>query len=71
MPEQYYQDADGTRRSKSSAFCHMVCDQYKVIAIPLGTFYGKDQKHLGDNLVRWAFCKTTEDIVEAGKRLSQ
>jgi aspartate/methionine/tyrosine aminotransferase len=46
-----------------------VCYKYGVVAIPITTFYSKEDKHLGENLIRWAFCKKTVDIEEAAKRL--
>ena len=41
-----------------------------VSAIPPSAFYSPGHRHLARNLVRFAFCKRDEAIVEAGQRLA-
>ncbi len=42
-----------------------------VVAIPPSAFYSEEHKHLAKNLVRFAFCKTDEVLLEAAKRLKE
>lgn len=41
--------------------------EFKVVCIPCSPFY--EDKKLGENQVRWAFCKTSEALIEASRRL--
>ena len=40
-----------------------------VTAIPPSAFYGPDTLHLAENLLRFAFCKGDDTILEAHRRL--
>jgi len=42
-----------------------------VTAIPCSEFYDPGTKQLGENYVRFAYCKTEEMIKSAEKRLAQ
>ncbi len=48
-------------------FCEHMIRSVGVAAIPPSYFY--HQRRAGKNLARFAFCKTKEAIIEAGKRL--
>jgi N-succinyldiaminopimelate aminotransferase len=48
-------------------FCRMLPERCRVVAIPHEVFY--DDKSAGRPLVRWAFCKRDEVLVEAIDRL--
>jgi N-succinyldiaminopimelate aminotransferase len=49
-------------------FCRALPERAGVVAIPTGVFYDSDA---GWSLVRFAFCKRTEVIEEAARRLAQ
>jgi len=51
------------------ALCDDMPKRFGVAAIPPSAFYSDEHKHLAKNLVRFAFCKTDEMLIEAGKRL--
>ncbi len=53
------------------AFCRFLCEELKVGSIPPSAFYDEKDKHLAANMVRFAFCKADESLVEASKRLLQ
>jgi aspartate/methionine/tyrosine aminotransferase len=42
-----------------------------ICAIPPSAFYQEEDKHLGANLARFAFCKTDEALDEAAKLLKK
>jgi aspartate/methionine/tyrosine aminotransferase len=42
-----------------------------VTAIPPSAFYGSDTLHLAKNLLRFAYCKGDETILEAHKRFKK
>uniref|UniRef100_A0A7S3YS97 Aminotransferase class I/classII large domain-containing protein n=1 Tax=Lotharella globosa TaxID=91324 RepID=A0A7S3YS97_9EUKA len=66
MPEEY-ESMEGVTRDW--AFCLFLAETYGVVAIPMSPFYSEDQQHLSRNLVRFAFCKTDEQLEEAASRL--
>ncbi|MER7759961.1 pyridoxal phosphate-dependent aminotransferase [Streptomyces sp. NPDC097619] len=51
------------------AFCRALPERVGVVAIPNQVFY--DDKDAGRTLVRWAFCKKDEVLVEAADRLGR
>ena len=52
------------------ALCDAMPERFGVAAIPPSAFYCSEHKYLAKNLVRFAFCKTDEMLIEAAKRLS-
>jgi N-succinyldiaminopimelate aminotransferase len=50
------------------AFCAAMAERAKVVAIPTQVFYEDDSPH-GRHLVRWAFCKEQDVLVEGLRRL--
>ena len=50
------------------ALCDALPERAGVAAVPPSAFYSDAHKHLARNLVRFAFCKSDEAILEAGKR---
>lgn len=50
---------------------HLVQRGPKVAAIPPSAFYCEENKHLAKDYLRFAFCKTDDMLVEAGKRLRE
>ena len=65
----YYVMADITPLGQHDdlAFCRMLPDRVGVAAIPVSSFYR--ERRLGRHLVRFAFCKRTEVLEQAGERL--
>ncbi len=50
------------------AFCASMAQNAKVVAIPAQVFYEDDSPH-GRHLLRWAFCKEPDVLVEGLRRL--
>jgi len=50
------------------AFCDTMAERAKVVAIPTQVFYEDGSEH-GRHLIRWAFCKQQDLIVEGLERL--
>ena len=65
----YYVMADITPLGQDDdlAFCRMLPDRVGVAAIPVSSFYR--ERRMGRHLVRFAFCKRTEILEQAGERL--
>ncbi|MCW5852357.1 MAG: aminotransferase class I/II-fold pyridoxal phosphate-dependent enzyme [Anaerolineae bacterium] len=51
------------------AFCKMLTIDAGVTPLPPVTFYADEDRHLGEKLVRFAFCKRVETLEEAARRL--
>lgn len=51
------------------AFCQHLAETAGVVAIPPGSFYSPEHRHLAYPLARFAFCKRDEVLDEAAKRL--
>ncbi len=51
------------------ALCNALPERAGVVAIPPSAFYSEAHKHLARQLVRFAYCKSDEAILEAGRRL--
>ena len=49
--------------------CNALPERVGVVAIPPSAFYSDAHKHLAKDLVRFAYCKSDEAILEAGRRL--
>jgi hypothetical protein len=59
VPEEFYTDPDdGSKLSKDFAFCFWyneiylivrACKKFGVVPIPMASFYGKEDRHLGEN----------------------
>lgn len=64
-------DDEGNPRTKDYAFCIQLAHENGVVAIPCSPFYSKEDAHLGERYIRFAFCKDEEMIREAGKRLNK
>ncbi len=56
-------------KSADRVFCEFLVREIGVAAIPPSVFY--EHKEFGSPLVRFAFCKKSETIDEAAKRLAQ
>ena len=51
------------------SLCDALPKQIGVVAIPPSAFYSEPHRGLAKHLVRFAFCKSDEALLEAGKRL--
>lgn len=68
IPEKYFIDElDGSKLTRDFAFTHYLINEFGVVCIPCSPYYEKHE--LGENIVRWAFCKNDETIDEAIRRL--
>ena len=67
----YFVIADGSALGYADdvALCNALPERTGVVAIPPSAFYSDAHKHLAKKLVRFAFCKSDEAILEAGRRL--
>lgn len=67
----YFVIADGSALGSADdvALCTALPGRAGVVAIPPSAFYSDEHKHLARTLVRFAFCKSDEAILEAGRRL--
>ena len=51
------------------SFCKYLATEVGVAAIPPSAFYSAQNKSLGQDYVRFAFCKTMETLERAKERL--
>ena len=67
----YFVIADGSALGYADdvALCNALPERAGVVAIPPSAFYSDAHKQLAKKLVRFAFCKSDEAILEAGRRL--
>jgi len=71
VKEQYLVDENTQeRRTRDMAFCVQTARELGVVAIPCSSFYDPEDAKLGENMVRFAFCKSESDIREASKRIA-
>ena len=45
------------KRTRDMAFCVQMAKELGVVAIPCSSFYDAEDIELGENMVRFAFCK--------------
>ncbi|EGR29652.1 kynurenine-oxoglutarate transaminase, putative [Ichthyophthirius multifiliis] len=71
LDEKYYFDNDkNIKYTKDYAFCMWLLKEKGITTIPCSAFYDQENIQQGENLVRFAFCKTDDQILEAGIRLN-
>lgn len=58
-------DDPDTEYSKDYNYCLNLANEKKVVVIPGSVFYTKENRHLGEDFVRLAYCKKTETIDSA------
>ena len=73
VPERYLSEStpampDGTP-SRDWALCRWLALEGGVIAIPASPFFSSENKALGANYIRFAFCKSDETLRLAGDRM--
>ena len=64
IPEKYLKNT-----SPDFAFCRWITETLKISAIPCSAFFAVENKHLGQDLVRFALCKDYLDYKKAEKIL--
>lgn len=64
IPDRYKENA-----SLDFAFCRWITEELKVSAIPCSAFFSDENKHFGQELVRFALCKDFIDYEKAEKIL--
>ncbi len=64
-------DSSALEFSDDVALCDALPERVGVAAVPPSAFYSDAHKQLARHLVRFAFCKSDEAILEAGKRLQR
>lgn len=57
--------------TKDYKFLLNLSHDYKVVGIPCSPFYTKEHKHLGENFIRFAFCKEFSTLDKAFANLSK
>ncbi len=53
------------------ALCRWLALEAGVVAIPASPFFSLENRHLGANHIRLAFCKSDATLIEAGERLER
>jgi len=59
-PKYFIDEKTGEPLTKDFAFSLWLCKEKGVTSIPCSVFYPPEYRHLGENLVRFAFCKTED-----------
>lgn len=72
VPEKYLRETTAAAPNgvtRDWALCRWLAIEGGVVAIPASPFFSIDNKHLGQNYVRFAFCKGDDTLELAGARL--
>ncbi|KAK9765887.1 arylformamidase [Basidiobolus ranarum] len=69
IPDDYPFPEHITARGKNYELCYFFTREIGVSCIPPTEFYCEEDRHLAENYVRFAFCKTDDILDEAAKRL--
>jgi aspartate/methionine/tyrosine aminotransferase len=68
-PADALSDDNDFARRRDYLACAALTKGVGVLGLPIGGFYSPQHRHHSDSLLRFAFCKTDEDLHEAAKRL--
>jgi len=73
VPEKYLAESTPAAAvmTRDWALCRWFAKEAGVIAIPASPFYSAENKHLGANYVRFAFCKSDETLRDAAARIER
>jgi len=73
VPDEYMRQTTAAAPSMTRdwALCRWLALEAGVIAIPASPFYSAPNKHLAANLVRFAFCKSDDTLIEASERIAK
>ena len=71
VPDKYLAESTPAApvMTRDWALCRWLAKEGGVIAIPASPFYSPGNKHLGENYVRFAFCKSDETLREAAAKI--
>ena len=69
IDEKYMVDENGNKRTRDYAFCYQLAHEEGVVGIPCTPFYSQEDANLGEQYIRFAFCKEEQMIRDAGQRL--
>lgn len=67
--EKYYFFESKTKYSKDYAFALWLANEKGTVGVPVSVFYSPENKHLGNNLIRFACCKTEGYFNEVDEKL--
>jgi len=73
VPSKYLEESTPAieAMSRDWALCRWLAIEHGVCAIPCSPFYSPENRHLAQNFVRFAFCKTDETLLAAKVALSK
>ncbi|TIB01351.1 hypothetical protein E3P96_02399 [Wallemia ichthyophaga] len=66
FPEDYPFPENIKTRTRDFRFAWWMAHEFGVVAIPPSDFYGLSNQHLGEQFIRFAFCKEADILDEAG-----
>ncbi|KAF0434866.1 PLP-dependent transferase [Gigaspora margarita] len=69
IPEDYEYPEALNSRPRDFKVCYWLAKEIGVVAIPPSEFYCEENRHLGEDYARFAFCKTDETLEAAAKAL--
>ncbi|CAG8465198.1 9239_t:CDS:2 [Dentiscutata heterogama] len=69
IPENYEYPEVLNGRPRDFKVCYWMAKEIGVVAIPPSEFYSEENRHLGEDYARFAFCKTDETLEAAAKAL--
>lgn len=67
IPSDYVFPAHIEQRRRDFKLCWFLIQEIGVAAIPPSEFYSDDNAHIGEDFLRFAFCKEDE-VLEMGKQ---
>ncbi|GKZ78703.1 putative PKS/NRPS-like protein biosynthetic cluster [Aspergillus niger] len=67
IPSDYVFPAHIEQRRRDFKLCWFLIQEFGVAAIPPSEFYSDDNAHIGEDFLRFAFCKEDE-VLEMGKQ---
>jgi aspartate/methionine/tyrosine aminotransferase len=67
VPEKYMKETTPAmpEMTRDWALCRWIAKEHGIVGIPCSPFYSQENRELGKNYVRFAFCKTDETLQEA------
>ncbi|RKP14745.1 pyridoxal phosphate-dependent transferase [Piptocephalis cylindrospora] len=69
IPQGFSFPPEISARGRNFEMCYWLLAEIGVTAIPVSEFYSDTNQHLGEDYIRFAFCKTDDVLEEASKRL--
>ncbi|CAG8701467.1 9863_t:CDS:2, partial [Scutellospora calospora] len=69
IPKDYEYPEVLNDRPRDFKVCYWMAKEIGVVAIPPSEFYSEENRYLGEDYARFAFCKTDETLEAAAKAL--